>query len=50
MGSRESVRFGEENDPEMEDIPDEVVHNSVDLDETIDNDQYHDADPGVSEI
>ena len=49
VGSRESVRFGEENDPEMEDIPDGDVRNAVDVDETLDNDLYHDADPGVGE-
>ena len=50
VGSRESVRFGEESDPETEEVSGEVVHDSVDLDETLDNDQYRDADPGVDEI
>ena len=50
VGSRESVRFGEENDPETEGIPDEIVRDSVDLGETLDNDLHHDADPGVDEI
>ena len=31
VGSRESVRFGEENDRETEDIPDGGVRNTVDL-------------------
>ena len=44
------MRFGEENDPETEGIPDEIVRDSVDLGETLDNDLHHDADPGVDEI
>ena len=39
--------FGEQNGSETEDIPDEVVRDTVDLDETLENDLYHDADPGV---
>ena len=45
VASRDSVRFGEGNDPETEDVP-----NEGDLDETPDNDMYHDADPGAGEI
>ena len=30
VGSRETVRFGEENDPELE----KIAHDSIDLDET----------------
>ena len=35
VGSRETVRFGEGNDPEAEENLDGVAHNSVDLDETL---------------
>ena len=45
VDSQESVRFGEEDGPVTGEIPDEMVHNSADLDETHDNDQYHDANP-----
>ena len=51
VGFQESVRFGEENDPEAQDVLDGVAHNSVDLDKTHDDDDlYHDANPGVGEI
>ena len=48
MGSQESVRFGEENDLETEDVLDRAAHSSVDLDNTHDEEEtYHDANPGV---
>ena len=50
MGSRDSVRFGNENDPETKDVPNEGVRDTANLDETLDNDLYHDADPGAGEI
>ena len=51
VDSLESVRFGEENDPETEDISGRAAHSSVDLDKTHDeDDMYHDANPGVDEI
>ena len=34
VGSQESVRFGEENDPETEDVLDRAAHSSEDLDKT----------------
>ena len=49
MGSRDSVRFREENDPETEDVPNEGVRDTANLDETLDNDLYHDANPGAGE-
>ena len=42
MGSQESVRFGEENDPETEDVQDTVAHSREGLDQTHeDEDTYH---------
>ena len=34
VGSRESVRFGEENDPVTEDVQDTVAHSREDLGQT----------------
>ena len=34
VGSQESVRFGEENDPETEDVQDTAAHSPEDLDQT----------------
>ena len=39
VGSQESVRFGEENDPETEDVVDRAAHSSVDLDDTPDEEE-----------
>ena len=39
VGSRDSVRFGEENDPETEDVPNEGVRDTTKLDETLDIDR-----------
>ena len=51
MGSQESVRFGEENNPESENDPDRVAHNSEELENTCEGEaKYHDANPGVDEI
>ena len=48
---QESVRFGEENDPEYENEPNRAAHSSEDLDKTGDGEAiYHDANPGVDEI
>ena len=48
MGSRETVRFGEENDSETGENVEGVAHNSVDLDETQgDEDLLNDANPGL---
>ena len=49
VGSRETVRFGEENDPEIDENLDGVAHNSMDLDETQGDDQYDDASSGADE-
>ena len=46
VGSRASVRFGEENDPEIGDVPSDGVRDTGDLDETLDDDLYRVADPG----
>ena len=35
-GSQESVRIGEENDPESDNEQDRVAHHSEDLDKTVD--------------
>ena len=44
VGSQESVRFGEESDPETEDVQDRAVHSSEDLDKTHEEeDTYLDA-------
>ena len=49
--SQESVRFGEENDPETEDVQDRAAHSSVNLDQTHDGEEmFHDANPVVDEI
>ena len=51
MGSQESVRFGEENDPEIEDVQDTAAQSSEELDGTLEEeDTYHDANPGIGEI
>ena len=51
VGSQESVRFGEENDPETEEVQDTVAHNQEDLDQTREEeDTYHDANPGIGEF
>ena len=48
MGSKETVRFGEENDPELEKPG--RSHDSIDLDETQEgDDQYDDANSGTDE-
>ena len=49
VGPRETVRFGEENDPEEEDM-DGVAHNSKNLDETQkDDDPQDNSNPGADE-
>ena len=51
MGSQESVRFGEENDPETENVQNTAAHNSEDVDKMYEEeDTYHDANPGIGEI
>ena len=51
VGSQESVRFGEENDPETEDVQDTVAHSPEDLDQTYEEEgTYHDANPGIGEF
>ena len=48
MGSHESVRFGEENDPEIEDVQDTVAHNREELNQTHEErNRQHDETPGV---
>ena len=52
VGSQESVRFGEENDPETEDVQDTVAHNREDLDQTHEDRRHthHDVNPGIGEF
>ena len=51
MGFRETVRFGEENVPELEENQDGVARNSVDLDETLEGENLrHVNDSGADEI
>ena len=51
VGSQESVRFGEEYDPETEDVQYRAAHSLEDLDKTHDEeDTYHYANPGIGEI
>ena len=49
MGSRETVRFGEENVSGLEPNQDGVAHNSVNLDETQGEDLCDENDSGVGE-
>ena len=49
VGSRETMRFGEENDLETEENLDGVAHNSIDLDETQGDELQNDVNPGVDE-
>ena len=49
VGSQESVRFGEESDPE--DVQDTAAHSREALDQTQEEeDTYHDANPGIGEF
>ena len=51
VGSQESVRFGEESDPESDNEPDRAADSSEELEKTCDGaTMYHDANPGVDEI
>ena len=52
MGSQNSVKFGEENDPETEEVQDMIAHNREDLDQTHEEeeDTYHDANLGIGEF
>ena len=49
MGSRETVRFVKENDPEIDESLDGVAHNSIDLSETQGDESCDDANSGVDE-
>ena len=50
VGCRETVRFGEENVSGLEENPEGVAHNSVDLDETLEGDDLcHVNDSGADE-
>ena len=51
VGSHESVRFGEENDPETGDVQDTVAHNREELNQTHDEESgQHDETPGVGGV
>ena len=51
VGSQESVRFGEENDLETEDVQDTAAHSRETLDQTHEEeDTYHNANPGIGEF